>query len=115
MTKKALIALSLSSVLLHGCSETPVVKLEQVENEVNVVEQKATIIDSVEVNESIQANQLFDEIYMASVQRNPVTQTYLGIKTDYDKWNDYSEQNSAREVAIAKADLVKLRLSIADN
>ena len=51
----------------------------------------------------------FDKIYKDAVMRNPVFQTYLGIKQDYDKWNDLSEENTAKELAIAKANLIKLK------
>lgn len=108
MTKKALIALSVSSLFFTGCSELAIEKVKVANTDVNQAEQTTKIIDNNELSASAQANQLFDQIYMASVERNPVTQTYLGIKTDYDKWNDYSEQNSARELAIAKADLAKI-------
>jgi uncharacterized protein (DUF885 family) len=108
MTKKALIALSISSFFMTACSELSLEKVETRTTEVNPTEQTLNIVNNNELSASVQANQLFDQIYMASVQRNPVTQTYLGIKTDYDKWNDYSEQNSERELAIAKADLAKI-------
>ncbi|QTH64013.1 DUF885 family protein [Psychrosphaera ytuae] len=55
------------------------------------------------------ANQLFDEIFMAGVMRNPVYQTYLGIKDDYDKWFDLSEENAAKELEISKQNLAKIK------
>lgn len=41
---------------------------------------------------SEQANQLFDDIFMADVMASPITQTFQGIKQDYDKWDDFSDK-----------------------
>ncbi len=76
------------------------------------ISQKADNTAPVEVQSptpSQQANALFDDIFDRQVQRDPVRQTYLGIKDDYDKWNDLSEESRARELAHDKADLVLLR------
>ncbi len=109
MSKKALVVVAMASVLAAACSEQAEIKVEQVKSKNNQLEQPLQPAENTVHKASLQANQLFDEIYMASVARNPVTQTYLGIKTDYDKWNDYSEENSAKELAIAKADLAKIK------
>jgi uncharacterized protein (DUF885 family) len=61
------------------------------------------------LTESRRANQLFDDIFDRAVMRSPQTQTALGIKRDYDKWDDLSEANRARELAHDKADLALLR------
>ncbi|WP_075187813.1 DUF885 domain-containing protein [Teredinibacter haidensis] len=37
------------------------------------------------------ANQLFDTVFDEWLARSPLWQTDLGIKTDYDKWDDLSE------------------------
>jgi len=58
---------------------------------------------------SQQANQLFDKIYMDGINRSPIMQTYLGIKTDYDKWNDISEENALKELAITKKNIATLK------
>lgn len=60
-------------------------------------------------SESEKANQLFDQIFMDGVMRSPIYQTYLGIKDDYGKWDDMSEENSLAELAQSKADLARLR------
>jgi len=39
---------------------------------------------------------------------SPVYQTYMGIKKDYDKWDDNSEEKALKDLAQAKADLVTL-------
>ena len=62
-----------------------------------------------QITESEKANRLFDDIFDRQVERDPVSQTYLGIKTDYDKWNDLSETFQAREHAHNRADLKSLQ------
>ncbi|MEP5569850.1 MAG: DUF885 domain-containing protein [Halioglobus sp.] len=59
--------------------------------------------------ESERANILFDEIFDRRVMRDPVYQTYLGLKHDYDKWTDLSESAQAANLAHRKSDLELLR------
>ncbi|MEW6991463.1 DUF885 family protein [Colwelliaceae bacterium 6441] len=99
MIKKSLIALAISStVLVTACNTTSMQKADSA---------KVTTYAQVQAA-SLQANKLFDEIYKAGIMRNPMTQTYLGIKDDYDKWNDISEENTLKELAITKANLAKI-------
>jgi uncharacterized protein (DUF885 family) len=102
MPKKSLIAVSLSLFLLTACQEAT-----QVNNLAN--QPVNSVKQSTVLSPSDKANQLFDEIFMNRVMRNPVTQTYLGIKQDYDKWYDLSEEASARELEFTKADLARLK------
>ena len=44
-------------------------------------------------SESDKANALFEQIFMAKVQRSPILQTRLGIKDDYDKWQDLTDEH----------------------
>ena len=100
MLKKSLIA-SAISLSIVSCSYLP------------VTPSSTSVNKQIQSNEvliaSQQANQLFDEMFNASVMRDPVMQTYLGIKADYDKWNDLSDEFKAQELAYAKADLKKLQ------
>ncbi len=52
---------------------------------------------------------LFDEIFDASVQRDPEYQTYLGIKDDYGQWTPIGEAHRAAELAATRADLQRLQ------
>jgi len=95
---KSVLAIALSSILVVGCSkptqstsDTAVVK--------SVNEQTA----------SQQANQLFDDIFDEGIDRNPMMQSYLGIKKDYDKWNDLSEENALKEFEITKQNLKRVQ------
>ena len=72
-------------------------------------ETASTQVEQVAMSESEKANALFEEMFMESVMSSPMSQTYLGIKQDYDKLDDYTEAASARELERAKANLTKLQ------
>lgn len=100
MFKKSLLALAISSVVLVSAC--------------NTTQEKQTTAQPIATAEqqiyaSAQANKQFDEIYKAGVMRSPMLQTYLGIKKDYDKWNDISEENTLKELAITKANLATIK------
>lgn len=98
--KKSLLVVAIASTLLSACSAEKVAPQNN-----NNQTAAANLETQTTQTASEQANALFDTIFNAGVQRNPVRQTYLGIKTDYDKWYDLSEENSAKELAIAKENL----------
>lgn len=60
------------------------------------------------LSENEKANALFEEIFMAEVMRSPMYQTYLGIKDDYDKLDDYTDANANRELEYARENLERL-------
>ncbi len=62
--------------------------------------------------ESEKANAFFEKSFNGSMDRSPMFQSYLGIKKDYDKWSDISEENNARELEITKQELQTLLDSI---
>ncbi|MEW6982629.1 DUF885 family protein [Colwelliaceae bacterium 6471] len=106
--KKSLLVLAISTAVLTACtdnnsSSTTVEQTKQQTANTNIEK------NDVALTESEKANKLFDEIFMEGVNRNPVYQTYLGIKTDYDKWNDLSEANADKELAFTKKDLARLQ------
>lgn len=45
----------------------------------------------VKKSESDKVNAFFEKAFMDNVMRSPVYQSYLGIKQDYDKWDDISQ------------------------
>jgi len=53
----------------------------------------------------------FELKYDERVARSPMTQTFLGIKDDYDKWDDVSDENRLRELEIRRADVAEMRAS----
>ncbi|WP_448555974.1 DUF885 domain-containing protein [Thalassotalea montiporae] len=101
---KSLLALALSTAVLAGCGS------EQSTNTAPVAE-KATEQQAVATaqTESEKANALFDQIFDEGIDRSPMMQTFLGIKKDYDKWNDISEENALKELEITKQDLKRIQ------
>lgn len=59
--------------------------------------------------ESERLNAFFERVYQENIKRSPVSQSYLGIKTDYDKWDDESDANAIKEFELAQRDLEELR------
>ena len=55
--------------------------------------------------ESKRVNTYFDRMFDEYVDRHPQYQTYLGIKKDYDKWDDNSENAEKLELKKAKQSL----------
>jgi len=95
MRKLTFVAAAISVALLGGCQQTadkpapaPQVQVEQ--------------------SEITKANAFFEEVFTSSVMRSPIYQTYMGIKQDYDKWDDDSEETTLKELAITKKNLVTL-------
>lgn len=66
-------------------------------------------------------HRFFQESFDKDVAESPIFQGYLGIKEDYDKWDDFSEEQAAKENARTEVELAYLRehfdydsLSLAD-
>ncbi|GGM85328.1 DUF885 domain-containing protein [Shewanella xiamenensis] len=59
-------------------------------------------------SESEKANALFETIFMENIMASPIAQTYMGIKQDYDKWDDIGDEADARELARTKKQLAEL-------
>ncbi|MDT0605164.1 DUF885 domain-containing protein [Thalassotalea castellviae] len=107
MIKKSVLAVAVSSALmLTACNDSQETAKENSAQSASKVE---TSVAETNLDASAQANKLFDELYKAGVMRNPMFQTYLGIKDDYDKWNDISEENTLKELAITKKDLATIK------
>jgi uncharacterized protein (DUF885 family) len=104
--KKSLIVIALSTTLLSACAlqapspEAPSNETTQAQKNINT--------QSVEYA-SKKANQIFDAIFEEGVDRNPLRQTYLGIKKDYGKWHDLSEKNAVKELAHTKENLARIQ------
>ncbi|WP_282109463.1 DUF885 domain-containing protein [Shewanella algicola] len=98
-TKTTLIAVALSSLL-----STYAVAHSHTAVELSPQQSKAETANT----ESAKANALFEAIFIENVMASPVNQTYLGIKQDYDKWNDLSEATADAELARAKDQLARI-------
>lgn len=60
------------------------------------------------LSESERANAMFDDMYMEQVKRSPELQTSLGIKWDYDKWDNLSEAFVRETHELHKRQLARL-------
>ncbi len=101
--QKTLLVMAISGALLTACSN-------QKNTQVSTLNTKEAPVSEVKtITESEKANQLFDAIFDEGVARSPMMQTYLGIKTDYDKWDDISQENKEQELDITKADLQRVK------
>ncbi len=58
--------------------------------------------------ETEKANAFFDKVFDSKVDRDPMQQSLLGIKKDYDKWTDESDENAQKELEITKSNLDSL-------
>ena len=47
---------------------------------------------SIYADENAKAAALFEEIFQQDLARSPLYQTSIGVKTDYDRWDDMSEK-----------------------
>lgn len=63
-------------------------------------------------SESKKANLLFEEFYNAYTDRHPMVQSYLGIKKDYDKWDNISDSMEQKELEVTQKELETLRKDI---
>lgn len=58
--------------------------------------------------ESEKANALFETIFMENIMASPIAQTYMGIKQDYDKWDDLGDEADAKELERNKKHLAQI-------
>ncbi|WP_445766303.1 DUF885 domain-containing protein [Rheinheimera sp.] len=91
---RALLPLAVSAALLTGCS--PQQQAQDTPQPVVVVQQQT---------ESEKANALFEQIFVDNLQRNPLQQTRLGIKDNYDKWQDLSNEHYEAGLALTRQHL----------
>jgi len=105
--KKSLLVVAVTAALLSACSKQSTTQQSSTQQSGSQATASLSADDITAASE--QANQLFDTIFKAEVNRNPVRQTYLGIKTDYDKWHDLSPENVKNELAIAKENLALIQ------
>ena len=62
--------------------------------------------------ESAKANAFFDRVFDEFVARSPEFMTTLGMKRDYDKWDDASEPRQLENLARALTNLAELKRTI---
>ncbi|BDM65284.1 hypothetical protein NFHSH190041_27360 [Shewanella sp. NFH-SH190041] len=107
-TIPTLLTVSLSAALLGACHTAP--DTNNANNAANTglaAVNEPSAADSTTA--SAQANALFETMFMENVMASPVTQTYLGIKQDYGKWDEISEANRQAELARHQQHLAQLK------
>jgi len=98
------LGLLMVAVLLAGCSSTTT-------GSGDAMMKKADKVMSGQT-ETERANAFFERKFNEGVMRSPTYQSYLGIKTNQDKWDDNSDANNLIELAFTKADLKELHETI---
>jgi len=74
-------------------------------------EQKSYSSEDIKL-ETKKANSFFDSVFDATIDRDPVSQSRLGIKKDYGKWTDISDEHLQKELDITKWNLDSLHAGI---
>jgi uncharacterized protein (DUF885 family) len=92
--RKALLPLTISLALLAGCNPQQSAHVEQ-----------GSVQQHNAQTEAEKANALFEQIFMDNVKRSPLLQTQLGIKDDYDKWQDLSDVHYEQGLALTRQHL----------
>jgi uncharacterized protein (DUF885 family) len=64
---------------------------------------------AAEETESDRLNAWFQEVFDRDVARSPMTQTFLGMKTNYDQWSDASPEFAQESFELGQADLAHMR------
>ncbi|MBI2511677.1 MAG: DUF885 domain-containing protein [Opitutae bacterium] len=72
----------------------------------------AATADARVAAESAKANAFFERVFDENVARSPMTETQLGLKKDYDKWDDLSEQKALEDFSLTVQQLAELKRSI---
>jgi len=98
-----LLTIAVSAALLAGCNKAP----EQTANP-QASPATAQAAPVVAQSESAKANAFFDQHFMAAAALSPMTLTQLGIKQDYDKWDQLTDAQNDNELALSKQALTEL-------
>ncbi|WP_297731572.1 DUF885 family protein [uncultured Maricaulis sp.] len=105
--------------LLAGCgatddenlaSDTAPAETAASETELASAETMAEVEQAAgEETESDRLNAWFQDVFESNVARSPMTQTFLGMKTNYDQWSDASPEFAREGFELGQADLAHMR------
>jgi len=98
-TKTSILALTLTTMIIGSANAVP--------SQLPLLSPNEPIAQKAE-NESEKANALFEKIFMENMMESPISQTRLGIKTDYDKWDERGEEADSKSLARTKRHLARL-------
>jgi len=95
-----------TSVFLGGCSDAPSTDASSNTTNPTATSETITAAPIAAATESTRLAAFFQKSFDDDVANSPVWQSYLGIKDDYDKWDDMSD-------AAAQAEIDNITLRIA--
>ena len=95
-----------TSVFLGGCSDAPSTDASSNTTNPTVASETISAAPIAAATESTRLAEFFQQSFDDDVANSPVWQSYLGIKDDYDKWDDMSD-------AAAQAEIDNITLRIA--
>jgi uncharacterized protein (DUF885 family) len=95
-----------TSVFLGGCSDAPSTDASSNTTNPTVTSETISAAPIAAATESTRLAEFFQQSFDDDVANSPVWQSYLGIKDDYDKWDDMSD-------AAAQAEIDNITLRIA--
>ncbi|GAA0667343.1 DUF885 domain-containing protein [Rheinheimera tangshanensis] len=92
------LALAVSLATVAGCKPAP-----------TQIDQSKVIEATVVLTENQKADALFEQIFQQQVDNSPETQTGLGLKTNYDQWDDLSQAHRDKELEQTKQQLAQVQ------
>ncbi len=96
-------SISLAALMLAaGCTQAET-SSEPTASQIENVEKSAKMAETERLNA------FFETAFQEAVARSPMQQTFLGIKTDYGRWDDASDENALNELNIQRAHVAEMR------
>ncbi|KUJ81613.1 DUF885 domain-containing protein [Microbulbifer flavimaris] len=115
---KTLIAAAISALVMTGCDRTEEkpaasqdteITAETTTESADAAAAKPAEDASANPEMVAKANQLFEEHFQELLDRSPVFKTFLGMKEDYDKWDNLSPEFEEETHEIVKRQLSELK------
>ncbi len=97
------ITLAVSLALLAACGKAPTEPAASTAAVASAAQESNTT-----QSESDKANAFFDQFFMDSARLSPMALTHLGIKQDYDKWDQLTDEQNEKELALTRQALETL-------
>ena len=97
------LSVAISIALLTGCNKAP-------EQAANPTAPAATVAaaPAAAQTESEKANAFFDQYFDSATALSPMALTQLGLKKDYDKWDQLTDEQHEKELALTTKTLADL-------
>ncbi|GAC15247.1 DUF885 domain-containing protein [Aliiglaciecola lipolytica] len=101
-SSKLLVPLSVITLTLLACSEPTKQTQKDSQSQLQKSEQSA------QQTESQKLATFFADMFEQDLKRSPLSQSYLGYKWDYDKWDDISDSATDQDIEISQQRLQTL-------